>query len=53
MKKIFALSTPDLLLEGSSDGGVNGTPDEVPSPHSAWATTPSTSMRAAHGPVLG
>lgn len=29
MKKIFAMSTPDLLLEGSSDGGVNGTPDEV------------------------
>lgn len=29
MKQIFAMSTPDLLLEGSSDGGVNGTPDEV------------------------
>ena len=29
MKKIMALSTPDILLEGTSDGGVNGTPDEV------------------------
>ena len=32
MKKIIAVSHPDILLEGSSDGGVNGTPDEV-----AWA----------------
>ncbi len=29
MKKIMAVSTPDILLEGASDGGVNGTPDEV------------------------
>jgi ABC-type glycerol-3-phosphate transport system substrate-binding protein len=29
MKKIMAVSNPDILLEGSSDGGVNGTPDEL------------------------
>jgi multiple sugar transport system substrate-binding protein len=29
MKQIMALSTPDILLEGVSDAGVNGTPDEV------------------------
>ncbi len=29
MKNIMALSHPDILLEGASDGGVNGTPDEV------------------------
>jgi multiple sugar transport system substrate-binding protein len=29
MKKIMAMSNPDILLEGASDGGVNGTPDEV------------------------
>jgi ABC-type glycerol-3-phosphate transport system substrate-binding protein len=29
MKEFFALSHPDVLLEGASDGGVNGTPDEV------------------------
>jgi ABC-type glycerol-3-phosphate transport system substrate-binding protein len=29
MKSIMALSNPDILLEGASDGGVNGTPDEV------------------------
>ncbi len=29
MKKIMALANPDILLEGASDGGVNGTPDEV------------------------
>lgn len=29
MKKIMAYSHPDILLEGASDGGVNGTPDEV------------------------
>ena len=29
MKKIMALSHPDILLEGATDGGVNGTPDEV------------------------
>ena len=29
MKKIMAFSNPDVLLEGSSDGGVSGTPDEV------------------------
>lgn len=29
MKKIMAVSHPDILLEGTSDGGVNGTPDEV------------------------
>jgi ABC-type glycerol-3-phosphate transport system substrate-binding protein len=29
MKEIAAMSTPDLLLAGASDGGVNGTPDEV------------------------
>jgi ABC-type glycerol-3-phosphate transport system substrate-binding protein len=29
MKQITALSNPDILLEGASDAGVNGTPDEV------------------------
>ncbi len=29
MKKIMALSHPDILLAGGSDAGVNGTPDEV------------------------
>jgi ABC-type glycerol-3-phosphate transport system substrate-binding protein len=29
MKSIMAVSHPDILLEGASDGGVNGTPDEV------------------------
>jgi len=29
MKQIMALGNPDILLEGASDGGVNGTPDEV------------------------
>ena len=29
MKKIMAFSHPDILLEGASDGGVNGTPDEI------------------------
>jgi ABC-type glycerol-3-phosphate transport system substrate-binding protein len=29
MKNIMALSHPDILLEGASDGGVNGTPDDV------------------------
>ena len=29
MKKIMALANPDILLEGATDGGVNGTPDEV------------------------
>ncbi|MBX6321192.1 MAG: extracellular solute-binding protein [Rhodospirillaceae bacterium] len=29
MKEIMALSHPDILLAGASDGGVNGTPDEV------------------------
>ena len=29
MKKIMAVSHPDILLEGATDGGVNGTPDEV------------------------
>jgi multiple sugar transport system substrate-binding protein len=29
MKRIMAFSTPDILLEGASDAGVNGTPDEV------------------------
>jgi ABC-type glycerol-3-phosphate transport system substrate-binding protein len=29
MKKIMAVANPDILLEGASDGGVNGTPDEV------------------------
>jgi ABC-type glycerol-3-phosphate transport system substrate-binding protein len=29
MKKIMPLANPDILLEGASDGGVNGTPDEV------------------------
>lgn len=29
MKQMMALSHPDILLEGTSDGGVNGTPDEV------------------------
>jgi len=32
MKQIMAYSNPDILLEGSSDAGVNSTPDEV-----AWA----------------
>jgi ABC-type glycerol-3-phosphate transport system substrate-binding protein len=29
MKKIMAVSHPDILLAGGSDGGVNGTPDEL------------------------
>jgi ABC-type glycerol-3-phosphate transport system substrate-binding protein len=29
MKTIMALANPDILLEGTSDAGVNGTPDEV------------------------
>ena len=29
MKQIMAYSNPDILLEGSSDAGVNSTPDEV------------------------
>jgi ABC-type glycerol-3-phosphate transport system substrate-binding protein len=29
MKSIMAVSHPDILLEGATDGGVNGTPDEV------------------------
>jgi len=29
MKQIMAFSNPDILLEGVSDAGVNGTPDEV------------------------
>jgi ABC-type glycerol-3-phosphate transport system substrate-binding protein len=29
MKKFMAMANPDLLLEGATDGGVNGTPDEV------------------------
>ena len=29
MKQIMALSNPDILLEGVSDAGVNGTPDEI------------------------
>jgi multiple sugar transport system substrate-binding protein len=29
MKKIMEVSHPDILLAGASDGGVNGTPDEV------------------------
>lgn len=29
MKQMMALSHPDILLAGASDGGVNGTPDEV------------------------
>ena len=29
MKTIMAMANPDILLEGASDGGVNGTPDEV------------------------
>jgi ABC-type glycerol-3-phosphate transport system substrate-binding protein len=29
MKKIMAFGNPDILLEGASDAGVNGTPDEV------------------------
>jgi ABC-type glycerol-3-phosphate transport system substrate-binding protein len=29
MKKIMATSHPDILLAGTSDGGVNGTPDET------------------------
>ena len=29
MKKIMQTSNPDILLSGASDGGVNGTPDEV------------------------
>jgi ABC-type glycerol-3-phosphate transport system substrate-binding protein len=32
MKQIMAFSNPDILLEGSTDAGVNGTPDEI-----AWA----------------
>ncbi len=33
MKQIMAFGNPDILLEGASDAGVNGTPDEI-----AWAT---------------
>ena len=29
MKNIMAYANPDILLEGASDAGVNGTPDEV------------------------
>src|SRR5580693_7122983 len=29
LKKIMTLANPDILLEGASDAGVNGTPDEV------------------------
>ncbi len=29
MKQIMEVSHPDILLEGSTDAGVNGTPDEV------------------------
>jgi len=29
MKKIMAMSNPDILLEGSSDAGVNSTTDEI------------------------
>src|SRR5271170_8039821 len=29
MKQIMAFSNPDILLEGSSDAGVNGTTDEI------------------------
>src|ERR1700761_1499151 len=29
MKQIMAYGNPDILLEGATDGGVNGTPDEV------------------------
>lgn len=29
MKRIMAYAHPDILLEGSTDGGVNNTPDEV------------------------
>ncbi|SDB23950.1 ABC transporter substrate-binding protein [Bauldia litoralis] len=29
MKKIMAVANPDILLAGATDGGVNGTPDEV------------------------
>src|SRR5262245_43931128 len=29
MKQIMAVSHPDILLEGATDAGVNGTPDEV------------------------
>ena len=29
MKQIMAYSNPDILLEGGSDAGVNGTPDEI------------------------
>ena len=32
MKQVMAYSNPDILLEGGSDAGVNGTPDEI-----AWA----------------
>ncbi len=29
MKQVMALANPDILLEGGSDAGVNGTPDEI------------------------
>ena len=29
MKQIMTVANPDILLEGASDAGVNGTPDEV------------------------
>ena len=54
MKKIMALSHPDILLAGATDAGVNGTPDEV-----AFAAqrvgyyTKYFNAPLAHGPVLG
>ena len=43
-KNIMGKSHPDILLAGATDGGVNGTPDEVALLPSEWATTTSTSM---------
>ena len=34
----MALSHPDILLEGGSDGGVNGTPDELALPRNVWVS---------------
>ena len=54
MKKIMAVSHPDILLEGATDGGVNGTPDEVAFARPARRILHQVLQRAvAHGYQLG
>ena len=54
MKKIMAIANPDILLEGASDGGVNGTPDEVAFARPARRLLHQVLQRAvAHGAILG